>query len=280
MAVSKRLRYEILRRDNHACRYCGASAPDVKLNVDHVIPQALGGSDAPTNLATSCAECNAGKTSSMPNAMPVADVEQETFRRAAEMKQAAAAKGTHKELDELVDHLSRGGYPPEWGTPEVEGHAAESGWTYAWSVASGGGEPTTDQWNEFLAHRTALAELGHSVGEIMCAAVHAGSNLTSHLSWGLMATDAQYAPISGEQYGRLDGALEMWLNAWRKANGPDPSKQQQGLFRGLLIGAVRAGRARKDIIAGALMAGARNSVHVDDFAYQAEDEGARVGGAN
>ena len=28
MAVSKRLRYEILRRDNHTCRYCGASAPD------------------------------------------------------------------------------------------------------------------------------------------------------------------------------------------------------------------------------------------------------------
>lgn len=23
MAISKRLRYEILRRDNHACRYCG-----------------------------------------------------------------------------------------------------------------------------------------------------------------------------------------------------------------------------------------------------------------
>jgi 5-methylcytosine-specific restriction endonuclease McrA len=54
MAVSKRLRYEILRRDNYACRYCGATAPDVKLNVDHVIPQSLGGSDKPDNLVTSC----------------------------------------------------------------------------------------------------------------------------------------------------------------------------------------------------------------------------------
>lgn len=34
MAVSKRTRYEVLRRDNHACRYCGASAPEVKLTVD------------------------------------------------------------------------------------------------------------------------------------------------------------------------------------------------------------------------------------------------------
>jgi hypothetical protein len=89
MAVSKRLRYEILRRDNHACRYCGATAPGVKLHVDHVIPQALGGKDEPTNLVTACAPCNAGKTSSMPKAMPVGDVDQETFRQAAAMKREA-----------------------------------------------------------------------------------------------------------------------------------------------------------------------------------------------
>ena len=41
MAVSKRLRYEILRRDNHTCRYCGESAPDVKLTIDHVVPVSL-----------------------------------------------------------------------------------------------------------------------------------------------------------------------------------------------------------------------------------------------
>lgn len=89
MAVSKRLRYEILRRDNHACRYCGATAPQVKLNVDHVIPTSLGGSDAPTNLVTACADCNGGKTSSLPNAEPVADVEQETFQKAARLKREA-----------------------------------------------------------------------------------------------------------------------------------------------------------------------------------------------
>lgn len=89
MAVSQRLRYEILRRDNHACRYCGATAPDVKLNVDHVIPTSLGGSDKPDNLVTACAACNGGKTSSMPGADPVADVEQETFRKAAELRREA-----------------------------------------------------------------------------------------------------------------------------------------------------------------------------------------------
>ncbi|MYS16585.1 HNH endonuclease [Streptomyces sp. SID4982] len=88
MAVSKRLRYEILRRDNHACRYCGATAPDVKLNVDHVIPQALGGTDKPDNLVTACADCNSGKTSSLPGADPVMDVDQNHFRQAVLVRQA------------------------------------------------------------------------------------------------------------------------------------------------------------------------------------------------
>ncbi|MYR30536.1 MULTISPECIES: HNH endonuclease [unclassified Streptomyces] len=65
MAVSKRLRYEILRRDKHTCRYCGAHAPDVPLRVDHVLPVALGGSDHPSNLATSCDPCNNGKSSTI-----------------------------------------------------------------------------------------------------------------------------------------------------------------------------------------------------------------------
>lgn len=80
MAVSKRLRYEILRRDNHTCRYCGASAPDVKLTVDHVLPVALGGGDAPTNLVTACRDCNAGKSSSNPDQPLVDDVSADALR--------------------------------------------------------------------------------------------------------------------------------------------------------------------------------------------------------
>jgi hypothetical protein len=89
MAVSKRLRYEILRRDNHACRYCGATAPGVRLTIDHVTPEALGGTDTPDNLVTACADCNNGKTSTTPDAALVADVSQDALRWAAAMKQAA-----------------------------------------------------------------------------------------------------------------------------------------------------------------------------------------------
>ncbi|WP_032402467.1 HNH endonuclease [Rhodococcoides fascians] len=74
MALTKRLRFEILRRDNHLCRYCGATAPDVKLTVDHVVPTSLGGSDEPSNLVTACADCNSGKSATPPGAAHVDDV--------------------------------------------------------------------------------------------------------------------------------------------------------------------------------------------------------------
>lgn len=90
MAVSKRLRYEILRRDGHKCRYCGASAPDVPLRIDHVTPVALGGTDTADNLVTACEPCNSGKTSTTPDAPLVADVADDAIRWAAAMKQAAA----------------------------------------------------------------------------------------------------------------------------------------------------------------------------------------------
>lgn len=56
------LRFEILKRDGFACCYCGYGRKQgVLLQVDHVTPKAAGGTDAPTNLATSCFDCNAGK---------------------------------------------------------------------------------------------------------------------------------------------------------------------------------------------------------------------------
>jgi len=92
MAVSKRLRYEILRRDSHTCRYCGASAPDVPLRVDHVTPVALGGGDEPGNLVTSCEPCNSGKSSATVDSAIVADVSEDALRWSAAMQQAADEK--------------------------------------------------------------------------------------------------------------------------------------------------------------------------------------------
>ena len=89
MAISKRLRYEVFRRDNHACRYCGAAAPDAKLTIDHVVPVTLGGTDDPANLVTACADCNAGKSGSSPDAPIVADLSADALRWGQAMRQAA-----------------------------------------------------------------------------------------------------------------------------------------------------------------------------------------------
>jgi hypothetical protein len=69
ITLSVGLRYQILARDAHTCRYCGRSAADGPLCVDHVISQAawrkehgnLIGVSHPSNLVTSCFDCNLGK---------------------------------------------------------------------------------------------------------------------------------------------------------------------------------------------------------------------------
>lgn len=81
MAVSKRTRYEVLRRDDFTCRYCRSK--DGELHVDHVTPVSLGGSDHPDNLVAACRDCNAGKGSSSPGDEAVAQVEDDAARWAA-----------------------------------------------------------------------------------------------------------------------------------------------------------------------------------------------------
>jgi CRISPR/Cas system Type II protein with McrA/HNH and RuvC-like nuclease domain len=59
--LSKKIRFEVFKRDNFTCQYCGRKAPDVVLEVDHVNPVAKGGTNNIMNLITSCVECNKGK---------------------------------------------------------------------------------------------------------------------------------------------------------------------------------------------------------------------------
>jgi len=59
--LSPKIRFEVFKRDGFRCQYCGAVAPDVLLQADHIRPVADGGDDDITNLITACAECNSGK---------------------------------------------------------------------------------------------------------------------------------------------------------------------------------------------------------------------------
>lgn len=88
MPVSARLRFEILRRDGFRCHYCGATPGERELHVDHVIPEALGGTDEPGNLVTACVPCNLGKASVPPDAPTVAAVSAAAERWAGALQEA------------------------------------------------------------------------------------------------------------------------------------------------------------------------------------------------
>lgn len=60
-AIPKKIRFEVFKRDKFTCRYCGRKAPDVILELDHVVPVAEGGGDEILNLVTACRDCNRGK---------------------------------------------------------------------------------------------------------------------------------------------------------------------------------------------------------------------------
>lgn len=59
--LSKKIRFEVFKRDQFTCQYCGKKAPDVILHVDHIQPVSKGGTNDLLNLITSCQDCNLGK---------------------------------------------------------------------------------------------------------------------------------------------------------------------------------------------------------------------------
>lgn len=59
--LSKKIRFEVFKRDSFTCQYCGQKAPDVILEVDHITPVSKGGKNEILNLVTSCFDCNRGK---------------------------------------------------------------------------------------------------------------------------------------------------------------------------------------------------------------------------
>lgn len=95
MALSKKTRFEVFKRDRFTCTYCGKRPPDVMLEVDHIHPRAEGGTDDPANLTTSCLACNRGKGATpLGTLVPAIDEEallegmQEALERATALKQA------------------------------------------------------------------------------------------------------------------------------------------------------------------------------------------------
>jgi hypothetical protein len=58
-----KLRFDVLKRDNFTCQYCGRTPQDnVKLQIDHIDSKSKGGVNSIDNLITACSDCNIGKS--------------------------------------------------------------------------------------------------------------------------------------------------------------------------------------------------------------------------
>lgn len=68
--ISTRTRFEVFKRDDFTCAYCGSKPPSVILHVDHITPVSKGGSSRQDNLITSCESCNLGKSNVLLSSVP------------------------------------------------------------------------------------------------------------------------------------------------------------------------------------------------------------------
>ena len=124
-AISKKVRFDIFKRDLFTCQYCGAHPPKVILHVDHIVPVAEGGGNEDTNLITACDTCNLGKS-----ATPLTEVPDSLQKRAADVseresqikgysavmaKMRARIEGESWEVAEIfMDHFGDTGIRRDW----------------------------------------------------------------------------------------------------------------------------------------------------------------------
>lgn len=251
MAVSKRLRYEILRRDNHTCRYCGATAPDVPLRVDHVVPVALGGSDTPENLVTACEPCNSGKSATIACSDVIANVKDDTLRWSRAMRQTAASPAPTA---------------ADRGPAAANALIVDACTTWAAAVA---GEPTHEEWLDFLLEVRQAMKEGYDRDEILHAAKTCGrSRHRTFLTCELPLHPGDGAPgvcdgiKNDEEFEVLADIGPVWLEAMQ--TGPAPylvvSRLQASIVR-----AHREGHSVERIKEAARMGGLHHDPEISVY---------------
>lgn len=101
--ISKKLRFEVFKRDGFVCQYCGAHPPGSILHVDHIHPVADGGKNEIDNLVTSCEACNLGK-----GARALGSAPQPLKDKAEAVRESEEQlRGYHKILEEKRTRIER-----------------------------------------------------------------------------------------------------------------------------------------------------------------------------
>lgn len=102
--LSLKTRFEVFKRDDFTCRYCGRKTPSVVLEVDHIIPVAEDGTNDPENLVTSCFECNRGKGAELLENLPSEiDIEAKTILLAEKERQLREYNEVKRQIRERED---------------------------------------------------------------------------------------------------------------------------------------------------------------------------------
>lgn len=104
-AISKKIRFEVFKRDKFTCQYCGRKAPDVVLNVDHITPVAEGGTNDMLNLITACFSCNNGKRATPLDKNAILDKQRKQLEELQERREQIEMMFEWKQsLEDLSDY--------------------------------------------------------------------------------------------------------------------------------------------------------------------------------
>lgn len=179
VAISKKLRFEIFKRDGFTCQYCGRKAPEVILHCDHVKPVVAGGETDILNLITACIDCNSGKGGRELSDHAVLTKQLDQMAELAERRDQIEMMIAWRDelqrlstdtLDQVVERIcALGGYDlndagradvkkwlKKYSVAEVLQAAEESFTTY---LEYANGSPTPESWNKAFVKIAAFCSI-------------------------------------------------------------------------------------------------------------------------
>lgn len=106
-SISKKLRFDIFKRDGFTCQYCGRNPPLVILEVDHIIPVSKKGTNNIDNLTTACFYCNRGKRDGRLTVMPNTTAERILIIKEKEDQYRAYQKAVKQTETRILNEFSQ-----------------------------------------------------------------------------------------------------------------------------------------------------------------------------
>ncbi|MFU2316797.1 HNH endonuclease [Rahnella sp. PCH160] len=105
--ISKKVRFEVFKRDGFKCQYCGKSAPEIVLHADHIFPVSKGGGNDVLNMITSYIDCNLGKSDGLLSDTSIVKVQVEQLQQLNERReQLAMLISWRNEMDSIDNTLA------------------------------------------------------------------------------------------------------------------------------------------------------------------------------